>query len=189
VETGRRLDLPELLSSLVEGRLPARHELSEPDWSFWERRNLNIHRVVGLWTPRQRLEASELKTEARSAIARHFHRSWWRGLAFGVVAAVRDITLSPSDLQELIDGRENVKGTWQWVVLVSDSKKAALGVHTWIEGYLSPVYRDLLGELQGTEYQVTSVRKEKDGLLKFLTAAKPRAFPNFRNEIQDKRPA
>ena len=53
----------------------------------------------------------------------------------------------------------------------------------WIEGYLSLVYRALLAGLEEQGYQVASVRKEKDGLMRLLTAAKPGHFPEFRNEL------
>src|SRR5262249_51214192 len=68
------------------------------------------------------------------------------------------------------DSYENSKGTMQWVVLLSGDGHAATGVHTWVEGFLSPVYRSILQRLQQRGYQITSIRKEKDGLLKFLTS-------------------
>jgi len=60
--------------------------------------------------------------------------------------------LGPDDLKVLVDVRENEKGTLQWVVLVASDARIALGVHTWIEGYLSPVYRDTLQALAKTGY-------------------------------------
>jgi hypothetical protein len=58
----------------------------------------------------------------------------------GVVADVGAIALSPDDLKALVDVRENEQGDLQWVVLVASDVRVALGVHTWVEGYLSPVY-------------------------------------------------
>lgn len=72
--------------------------------------------------------------------------------------------------------------------------QVALGVHTWMEAYLSPVYRNTLRVLEITGYQVSSARKEKDGLLKVLTGVadwnvalrtfgtRRRAFPEFRDD-------
>lgn len=184
-----RFDLAGAISSLTHGRLRVRDDVQESEWSFWERRNLNMHRVVGLWTANGSLETAELGTEARSALGRHFRRAWWRGLGFGIAVSVPELALSAEDVAELVDVRENAKGTWQWIVLVSRSKKEALGVHTWIEGYLSPVYRNLLGGLQASGWEVASARREKDGLMRILTAARRRAFPDFRNEIPDRRSA
>jgi hypothetical protein len=74
-------------------------------------------------------------------------------------------------------------------VLVSPAKKTVLACHTWIEGYLSPVYRDLLGRLQERSFQITSVRREKDGLMKVLTAARPALFTDFGDTFEEKRSA
>ena len=81
------------------------------------------------------------------------------------------------------------------VILVSSPARLALGVHTWIEAYLSPVYRGILQALAERTYRVASARKDKDGLLKVLTGvadldvalqtfrARRKAFPEFRNEL------
>lgn len=177
-----RLDLAEELSALTAGRLRPREDIPESDWRFWERRNLNIHRVVALWTGGASA-AREIGTQTRATLGRRFRRAWWRGLGFGVVVEVRDLERFPEEFQDLVDGRENPKGTWQWVILVSRSRRKAAGIHTWIEGYLSPVYRGLLGRLEEEGYEIESVRKEKDGLMRFLTAARPRYFRDFRNDV------
>jgi len=176
------IDLAEELTQQTAGRLRPRGDIPESDWRFWEKRNLNIHRVVGLWT-RGPSSAREIGIQTRATIARRFRRAWWRGLGFGVVVEVRDVQGFPEEFRELVDGRENPKGTWQWLILVSRARKKASGLHTWIEGYLSPVYRGLLADLEERGFEVESVRKEKDGLMKLLTAAKPRYFRDFRNDI------
>ena len=74
----------------------------------------------------------------------------------------------------------------------SGSTSAAIGVHTWIEGYLSPVYRSVLQKLEDGKFDVTTLTKEKDGLMTVLTGAadlhsaistfnvKQKAFSEFR---------
>jgi len=170
-----------------------RNDLTERGWTFWELRTLNMHRVVGLAGEyRQFADARDLEAEIRGVLTRNFKRAWWRGIAYGVVAEVSAISLSPGDLKLLVDIRENNKGTLQWVILAASHVQTALGVHTWIEGYLSPVYRDILQALAARGYQVASAKREKDGLLKFLTAVadvdvtikslgtKRTLFPEFR---------
>lgn len=105
---------------------------------------------------------------------------------------VGGISTRPDDLKMLVDIRENAKGTLQWVVLTAARAQTALGVHTWLEGYLSPVYREILEHLMGQGWEVASAKREKDGLMNFLTgAANTRAaiktlgtgetlFPEFR---------
>ena len=98
-------------------------------------------------------------------------------------------------LKILVDVRENSKGTLQWVILAADTARAAIGVHTWMEAYLSPVYRKTLDALARAGYHIASARKEKDGLMKFLTGvanmdaalsslgARREAFPEFRDQV------
>jgi hypothetical protein len=148
-----------------------RNDLSEPGWTFWELRTLNMHRVVGLACEyRQFADARDLEATIRGVLTRNFKRAWWRGIAYGVVVEVSDISLRSDDLKLLVDIRENEKGTLQWVILVGSHARIAVGVHTWIEGYLSPVYRNILQALTAKGYQVASIRRQKDGLMKFLTA-------------------
>jgi hypothetical protein len=115
-------------------------------------------------------------------------------MAYGVVAEVAAISLSPDDLKTLVDVRENSKGTLQWVILVATHARVTLGVHTWMESYLSPVYRGTLQALAETGYQVSSATREKDGLMRFLTGVadvnaalrslgtRKEAFPEFHDE-------
>jgi hypothetical protein len=176
----RRADLGEILGTLARGKLAERIGVPEPDWRFWERRNLNMHRVVGLWSRRGALtDAAELEAGARSAVGRQFRAAWWRGLGFGVAVEVDELSVDPEALAKAVDGRENPKGTWQWVVAVSRSNRA-IAVHTWIEGYLSPLFRAALVALDEGGTQITLVHKQKDGLMKLLTAFRPRLFPDFR---------
>ena len=166
-------------------RLQRRGDIDEAGWTFWELRNINMHRVVGLLNePRQFAGPRALEAEIRGAIARNFKRSWWRGLAYGVAAQVMPNSWNPDDLKVLVDIYENSKGVLQWVVLVSSDDLTAIGVHTWEEAYLSFVYRSILGSLTAAGYRVTTAIKGKDGLLKFLTGVselKGVHFPEFRD--------
>ncbi len=188
---------PEVLSAVTgatqQPGMRPRSDLLEPGWMFWELRTINIHRVVGLASEyRQFANAQDLGAEIREVLARIFKRAWWRGIAYGVVAEVSALSLSTDDLKLLVDVRENPKGDLQWVILVASHARTALGVHTWIEGYLSPVYRNILEPLAAKGYRIASVKREKDGLMKFLTAvadvdtaihslgARTTLFPEFR---------
>ena len=135
-----------------------RSDLQEPSWTFWERRTLNIHRVVGLSRADRRVtDARALDTELRAAFARNFKRAWWRGIAYGAIVNVGTLTLTPDDLKILVDEYENNRGTMQWVILLSGDAPKATGVHTWIEGFLSPVYRAVLQGLSDSGYLIESV--------------------------------
>jgi hypothetical protein len=192
------MSTPDLISlatsACSEGDLHLRNDLGEPGWMFWELRNLNRHRVVGfLKGHRQFADTRDVESEIRGAVSRNFKCSWWRGMAYGVVADVPAISLTPADLKILVDIRENSKGTLQWVILAAGTAHAAIGVHTWMEAYLSPVYRATLERLSRAGYRVAHARKEKDGLMKFLTGVadmnaavrsfgtRKEAFPEFRD--------
>jgi len=181
MDTGRSLDLVHELAELSAGRLQPRDDIREPDWRFWERRNLNLHRVVALcrYAPPS---ARELAARCRDTLALHFRCAWWRGLGFGVVVELREAAGFPEEYLPLVDGRANGQGTWQWLILVSGARRQAWGLHTWIEGYLSPLYRGVLDRLDEQGYSIESVRKEKDGLMRVLTAARPARFPEFEDD-------
>jgi hypothetical protein len=175
-------------------QMHARLDLGEPGWTFWECRTLNLHRVVGLLRTAQNYDdVHALDAVLRGALMRNFTRAWWRGIAYGVVASVGTVRLAAEDLTVLVDAYENRKGTMQWVVLLSDDVHMATGVHTWIEGFLSPVYRSIVGDLSAHGWQVSSIMKQKDGVLKFLTAVADgqarvltgrQAFPEFRDPFR-----
>jgi hypothetical protein len=190
------LDLPGVVSTaLASKNLQPRADLIRDGWRFWELRNLNMHRVVGLVQSTRQYDVASLDVELRGTLARNFKRAWWRGIAYGVVAHVGNLTLTPDELTKLVDARENSRGTMQWVVLLSGETRTVTGVHTWIEGFLSPVYRSILQSLSQKGYTIASAMKDKDGLMKFLTAigdARTRAlfgqpaFPEFRDPFLDR---
>ena len=192
-----RSDLSSIIASEAAQRnLRPRNDLNEPGWTFWELRTLNRHRVVGLLNEyRQFTDAHDLEAEIRGVVSRNFKCSWWRGMAYGVVAEMSAISLSPDGLKTLVDVRENENGTLQWIVLVASDARVALGVHTWMEAYLSPVYRGILQALADTGCKVATAKREKDGLMRFLTAGadldialhtfgtKRVAFPEFHDPL------
>jgi hypothetical protein len=187
--------LPTIITAAVAPRgLALRTDLTVPDWTFWELRTLNRHRVVALFKAhRSFASVHELNDEIRGVLSREFRRSWWRGIAYGVVVDVSTISLKPDDLKALVDVHENSRGDVQWVVLTALDRQVAVGVHTWIEAYLSPAYQAILLSLQSARFRITSVKREKDGLMKFLTGVADLdvaihsfgqrvAFPEFQND-------
>jgi hypothetical protein len=180
------IDLKHELSELTAGKLQLCGDVREANWHCWEKRSLNLHRVVALCTYAP-AAARDLETQVRETLGGHFRCAWWRGLGFGVVIEIRDVVGFPEEYRPLVDGRANPKGTWQWVILVSRARRRAWGLHTWLEGYLSPIYRGLLGRLEEQGFEIASVRKEKDGLMRLLTAMKPEHFPDFENDVGESR--
>ena len=181
------VDLTSIVAEAALRRnLRQRSNLNEADWTFWELRNLNMHRVVGLLSGQRHLASPrDLEIEIRETVARNFKRSWWRGLAYGIVVEAAPTAWTPEDLKSPVDIYENSKGVLQWVILASRDSRSAIGVHTWEETYLSPVYRDTLHVLTAAGYRLAMAVKGKDGLLKFLTGVsglKGVTFPEFRDD-------
>jgi hypothetical protein len=178
-------DLPSIVNSAAsQRRLKSRPDLHERGWAFWELRNINMHRVVGLFRPDIPIvDVGTLNTTLRDGLARNFKRAWWRGIAYGVVADAGSFSPTTDDLKVLVDSYENTKGTMQWVVLVDGQAHKVTAVHNWIEGYLGPVYRAVLQSLAAQGYQINSVMKDNDGFLRFLTAV-----ADARSEVLTGRP-
>ena len=154
-------------------------EIREAGWTFWELRTLGIHRVVALnerQTPVP--DASALDLEIR-AVSRHFQRAWWRGLAYGVAVDVPSLQMDAEQLETLVDVHDNRKGALQWVILVARSSSLAMGCHTWIEGYLSPVYRAILRGLEEQGFNVGRTTKAKSLLMTLLPFAGGPRFQDF----------
>jgi hypothetical protein len=84
----------------------------------------------------------------------------------------------------LVDVRENEKGTPQRVILVASHARVALGVHTWIEGYLGPVYRDTLQALAKAGYPYGRGRRGCGHFTAFVTNRV--AFPEFQDPFAEK---
>jgi hypothetical protein len=162
--------------------LRRRDDLGQAGWTFWELRNINMHRVVGLLDgDRTFADVRELEEEIRTVISSNFRRAWWRGLACGVIAEVVAVW-PPDDLARLIDIRENRKGVLQFVVLADNERRRAIGAHTWETVYLSPVYRDTIRALAEDGYQVATAVRGKDGLMRLLTGVgelQGASFPEY----------
>jgi hypothetical protein len=170
-------------ASVARLGLKIRDDLHEPGWAFWELKTLNRHRMVGFLTDLRKLtNTRDLETEIRSVVAANFRVAWWRGFAYGVVAALPSISWSAQELEGLVDIYNTHKGVLQWVILVAHDGRKAVGAHTWMQTYLSPVYRDVLQTLMTAGYKVATAVRGKDGLLKFLTGVaevQGVGFPEF----------
>lgn len=176
-------NLAAIVAAAVTPRdMQARLDVQEPGWTFWERRTLNLHQVVGLSRsapsyPNVRC----LDAALRGTFSRNVRRAWWRGIGYGAVVNAGALRAATNDLKVLVDAREKSRGTMQWVVLVSADGQTVTGVHTWIEGFLSPVYRTILAALAGQGCHVSSVMKGKDGLMRVFTALADDRRPNHRS--------
>jgi hypothetical protein len=138
-----------------------------PAWLAWQHKTLNIHRGVLLHWTALNPTWHELSQQTIAAAQRSFKSSWWRGFGFGAVLEVSSLPVDCECVIESISVRAHTH-TWQWVILVAHHDNVVLGIHTWQEGYLSPVYRELVAHFESEGLTVGSFAKEPDRLLKFL---------------------
>ncbi len=159
------------VDDILQTKLRLRESGPDHAWRVWEHKTLNLHRGVLHWRPVGESPTFErISRSIRVRVASTYRISWWRGFAFGALVETPTIPKDVEALKSVIDVRDNPKGTWQWTFLVCPPARTTVGVHTWIEGYLSPVYRGLIDLYRAQGYEVGSVRKEKDGLMNFLTS-------------------
>jgi hypothetical protein len=142
-----------------------------PSWQLWQYKSLNMHRGVIHWDATSiTCTLTEIRDQIRTVVRDRFRPSWWRGFGFGVIVSLNHVDESFKGVADLVDVRNNGKGTWQWIVLHFPASQAALGVCTWTEGFLAPVYRDLLSALRNSGFTCESYQKDMDALMKGLTA-------------------
>jgi hypothetical protein len=159
------------IDNIVSKKLPK--SISSPcsEWRMWEAKTFNVHRGVLLWRPEgTTLSMPNVEELVREKVKACFKRSWWRGFAFGVILDLQSMTDGLETINDSIDIRKNGKGTWQWTILSIRDAQNTVGVHTWIKGWLTPVYQDLMAYYEGCGHRVGSFKKEKGKVLELLTA-------------------
>lgn len=161
-----------MLPEFISGRLkPLATDLPSP-WRLWQHKTFNIHRGVVHWDTTSNRAASpsvdQMRDEVRAVVRDWFRPSWWRGFGFGAIVSLAVADDSLQRVVDLVDVRNDAKGTWQWIVLYFPDCQAAVGVCTWTEGYLAPVYRNLLTAFEANGVTCESHRKDMDAVMKAL---------------------
>ena len=137
-------------------------------WRAWEKKSLNIHRGVIEWhvdTPRPMNEiAASVREGVKLDFGPGFLGGLLRGFGFGAILHLRQM---PSDFAQIcphIDRRNKSRGVWQWVIVCFDEDQVAIGLHTWMHGYLRPVYDEVLAQCAAAGYLCTSEDAQMDRL-------------------------
>lgn len=158
-----------MLPEFVNGRLKPWETKLPPCWHTWQYKSLNMHRGVIHWdATTERCTIVDIRDQFRHVAQFHYKPSWWRGFAFGAIVSLKHVDDSFQHAGELIDEYANGEGTWQWLVFHFPEAKIAIGVTTWIDGYLAPVYQDLMGQFKAAGYQCRSHVREMDAFLQTL---------------------
>lgn len=141
----------------------------ETTWRLWQKSNLNIHRGVIEWSVDQEFESvNELASRIRKGVKTEFRPGWLRGFGFGTILHFKSLSKDFAQICRHIDARNKKNGVWQWAIMQFDDDKVAIGVHTWLHGYLRPVYDSIMTRLEDDGYECKSTDAEIDPLIATL---------------------
>nr|NJM04325.1 hypothetical protein [Desulfobacula sp.] len=166
---------------IIECSLPKSKRQDEDDWTLWEHKTFNIHRAILYWPNKSDQTYPEMSDAIRNKIYEKFKVSWWRGFGYGAIIKVPTIPNGIDKIDDSIDIRDNQNGTWQWTILVCQESNSIIAVHTWMAGFLTPIYEALLNSYRTEGYEVGNFKKEKDKLMKFLTKLSALKGVDFRD--------
>jgi hypothetical protein len=142
---------------------------SEATWHLWQKKNFNIHRGVIEWSLDEDFQSiNELALRIREGVKTEFRPGWLRGFGFGTVLHFKAVSEDFVQICDHVDTRNKKNGVWQWAILQFDDDKVAVGVHTWLHGYLRPVYDSILAQLEHDGYECMSADAEVDKLIATL---------------------
>lgn len=149
--------------------LTAKESVDGEKWQTWEKKNFNIHRGVVEWYVDEGFQSiDEIALRIREEIKAQFRPGWFRGFGFGTILHFTEIPADFSNICAHIDTRNKKHGVWQWAVACFDEDKRAFGIHTWLHGYLRPVYDSVLSQLESRGYECESVDADVDKLFVVL---------------------
>lgn len=158
--------------------LKPKQPVSEEAWRLWEKKNFNLHRGVIEWTVDEEFESvHHLALRVREGVRTEFKPGWLRGFGFGTVLHVTSLSADFTEICGHIDTRNKKYGVWQWTILQFDDEKVALGLHTWLHGYLRPVYNSVLEQLAREGYEIQSADAQVDELVATLRKIKRACSP------------
>jgi hypothetical protein len=141
----------------------------EATWHLWEKKNFNIHRGVIEWSLDEDFKSiNEIALRIREGVKTEFRPGWLRGFGFGTVLHFKAVSEDFVQICDHVDTRNKKNGVWQWAILQFDDDKVAVGVHTWLHGYLRPVYDSILVQLEHDGYECMSADAEVDKLIATL---------------------
>lgn len=147
--------------SLLKSKLPKSHR----DWALWEKKNFNIHRGLIEFTAPAVDSIHDLARNVREGVKDEFRPGWFRGFGFGAIIHFKEVPTDFTEICQHVDSRNKSGGVWQWVVACLDEDRAAVAIHTWLHGYLRPVYDSVLQQLEENGYACHATDAEVDALI------------------------
>jgi hypothetical protein len=142
---------------------PISPKMQRRNISLWRKKTANIFRGV-IEIPCPSMDAASISDEIRLLVKKEFEPDFFVPFAFGTVLHCQTGAPSIAEMAALIDTKSRSEGTWQWLIVTDHDSRRAYGVHTWMQGYLTPVYQQLLKQLEQENYQCSSMAREPDKL-------------------------
>jgi hypothetical protein len=127
--------------------------------SMWRRKTKNIFRGV-FELDCTGSSSGQISERVLKTVEVEYEPGFLVPFAFGVVLHFTSEAPTPSQLEHLVDDRARKRGTWQWLVVVDQTRKEAYGIHMWANGYLTPVFEALLKHFEGQGYASTKLLKQ-----------------------------
>ncbi len=137
--------------------------------NVYQAKSFNRHSAVIQESARAESFSSEryVSTTRKKALAR-CKPNWLRGLALGTVLEIDRLPTNVELISDAIDTRQKGRVVWQWSVIAVRDQRLVLGLHTWMQVYLTPVYGDLLFQFAEEGFTIERFKKEKDRLMALL---------------------
>ncbi|MBN1911299.1 MAG: hypothetical protein JW818_16265 [Pirellulales bacterium] len=143
--------------------LKKKNAQAEFRWRLWEKKNLNIHRAVIEWVvPDSFKSIDDVAVRVRKGVCEEFRPGRFRGLGFGAILYFDKQPPGFYRFDEHIDRRQRSREIWQWVIAIIEKDRLAVGVHTWLPGYLRPVYDSILAQLSAAGFECHAADTGKD---------------------------
>jgi len=137
-------------------------------YSLYEKKTLNMHRGVVVIEHADAWGSTDaLAAEVRRSVREEFRPAWWRGFAFGAILRFDKVDPNLSVLANAIDPYNRRGGVWQWAVICVDQGRVAIGMHTWLHGYLRPIYDTTLQQLSNAGYLCACTDTNKPQFIAF----------------------
>lgn len=107
----------------------------------------------------------QIESSIRKGVLEEFKPRPGRGLGYGVVFRVKHFHKESIQFSTFVDKRNRRGGVWQWGIVISEEEKALLGIHTWVDGYLRPVYDSIIQQYVKLGYEHKNLNIPPDPLI------------------------
>jgi hypothetical protein len=149
---------------LLKPKAPERQR----DWKLWQKKSFNIHRGLIEFAAKRGRTLEDTARLVREGVRAEFRPGWFRGFGFGAIIHFEELPRDFTEICHYVDTRNKRHGVWQWVIACLDEDKVAVAVHTWLHGYLRPVYDSVLQQLAASGYECSASDSEVDALIATL---------------------